>query len=109
MESSQAATIIGTAAATCTTIAFVPQIQRILKTGGNDVSYAMLALYLMGVSVWLAYGLVIGALALTIANGLSIVFLSTCIVLKMMKGRAKIDSPSRSSRSSSPMSSHIAP
>src|SRR5258708_39975725 len=104
MESSQAATIIGTAAATCTTIAFVPQIQRILKTGGNDVSYAMLTLYLMGVSLWLAYGLVIGALALTIANGLFNVFVGTCQALKMKKGPGTGDSRSRSPRPPPPMS-----
>jgi PQ loop repeat len=41
-------TILGAVAATCTTVAFAPQIQKILKTGGQDPSYPMLALYLMG-------------------------------------------------------------
>jgi 5'(3')-deoxyribonucleotidase/uncharacterized protein with PQ loop repeat len=82
------ATILGAVAATCTTVAFVPQIQKILKTGGRDLSYPMLALYLTGVSLWLGYGLALGAAALSLANGASILFVGVCISLKWMKERA---------------------
>lgn len=61
-------TLIGTAAAICTTIAFVPQIVLIRRHGGRDVSYGMLALYLAGVLLWLSYGLLTGARALIAAN-----------------------------------------
>lgn len=56
-----ASTMLGTIAASCTTVAFVPQIRRIVKTGGRDVSYQMLMLYLAGVALWCGYGLVVGA------------------------------------------------
>ncbi len=81
-------TILGAVAATCTTIAFVPQIQKISKTGGGDLSYPMLALYLIGVSLWLGYGLALGAAALSWANGASVLFVGVCISLKWMKERA---------------------
>jgi 5'(3')-deoxyribonucleotidase/uncharacterized protein with PQ loop repeat len=82
-----AATILGTVAAACTTVAFVPQIQKISKTGGKDLSYSMLTLYLIGVSLWLGYGLMLGAAALSWANAASIVFVGACISLKSMKER----------------------
>jgi len=79
------ATILGALAATSSTVAFVPQITKIWKTGGKDVSYSMLSLYVAGVTLWLCYGLVIGATALTLANAASIVFAGTCLVLKAIR------------------------
>src|SRR5215471_17215223 len=79
------ATILGALAAISSTIAFVPQITKIWKTGGKDVSYSMLSLYVAGVTLWLCYGLVIGATGLSLANAASIVFAGTCLVLKVIK------------------------
>jgi MtN3 and saliva related transmembrane protein len=60
--------VVGSAAGFCTTIAFVPQVVKIWRQGGRDLSYAMLGLYLAGVLLWLTYGLMLGALAIIIAN-----------------------------------------
>jgi MtN3 and saliva related transmembrane protein len=79
------ATILGAIAATSSTVAFVPQITKIWKTGGKDVSYFMLSLYVAGVTLWLCYGLVIGANALSFANAASILFAGACLVLKRIK------------------------
>jgi|ERR1700730_1739184 len=79
------ATILGTIAAMSSTVAFVPQIIKIWKTGGKDVSYLMLSLYVAGVTLWLCYGLAIGAKALSFANAASILFAGTCLVLKRIK------------------------
>jgi 5'(3')-deoxyribonucleotidase/uncharacterized protein with PQ loop repeat len=87
MASGPGEAILGTVAATCTTVAFVPQIQKILKTGGKDASYPMLTLYLVGVSLWLGYGIVVGATALSLANATSILFVGACISLKLVKER----------------------
>src|SRR5215467_2001080 len=78
-------TILGALAATSSTVAFVPQITKIWKTGGKDVSYSMLSLYVAGVTLWLCYGLVIGATALSLANAASIVFAGSCLALKVIK------------------------
>jgi len=78
-------TFLGTTAALSSTIAFVPQITKTWRTGGRDLSYSMLCLYLMGVSLWLCYGLAIGATALSLANAASIAFAGTCLLLKLIK------------------------
>lgn len=87
MQANLVATILGTVAATSSTIAFVPQIRKILKTDEKSVSYPMLTLYLIGVSLWLGYGLTVGATVLSLANAASILFASACIWLKWMKER----------------------
>jgi len=38
---------IGFAAATCTTLSFVPQLTKIRSQGGRDLSYGMLVVYLL--------------------------------------------------------------
>ena len=60
--------VIGTVAGCCTTFAYVPQVIKIWKQGGRDLSYATLSLYLFGVCLWLAYGLLIHAQAVVITN-----------------------------------------
>lgn len=80
-------TIMGTTAAVLSTVAFVPQIRETWKTGGKDLSYTMLTLYVAGVSLWLCYGLAIGARELAVANAASIVFAGTCLVLKLVRRR----------------------
>jgi uncharacterized protein with PQ loop repeat len=45
----------------CTTFAFVPQLVKIYKQGEPDLSDGLLSLYLFGVLLGLAYGLLIHA------------------------------------------------
>ena len=53
--------VIGTIAACCSTLAFLPQLVKVRRQGGEDVSSAMLAMYLAGLGLWLVYGVVNGA------------------------------------------------
>lgn len=85
MATGPAVMTLGSVAAICTTAAFLPQIQKIRKTGGKDVSYPMLLLYLIGVTLWLAYGVAIGAAAVIWANAVSIALVGSCLALKRMK------------------------
>jgi MtN3 and saliva related transmembrane protein len=80
--------IIGTTAALCTTMAFVPQILKIRRSGGRDLSYPMLALYLGGVLLWLGYGLMIRAQAIILANAAASLLVSACIALKWVAERS---------------------
>jgi uncharacterized protein with PQ loop repeat len=61
-------TLIGSAAAVCTTLSFVPQLVKIRQQGGRDLSDGMLLLYLAGLTLWLAYGVRIGAVEIIAAN-----------------------------------------
>jgi MtN3 and saliva related transmembrane protein len=60
--------LIGGAAALCTTLSFVPQLVKIRRQGGRDLSYTMLLLYLLGLTLWLVYGLRIEAIEVVAAN-----------------------------------------
>ncbi len=75
-------TYLGSVAAFCTTVAFIPQIVKLRKQGGEDLSYAMLLLYLTGVLLWLVYGLEIHAVAVIWANVLAAVLVALSIGLK---------------------------
>jgi 5'(3')-deoxyribonucleotidase/uncharacterized protein with PQ loop repeat len=73
---------IGTLAAFCTTVAFVPQIVKLRKQGGEDLSYQMLFLYLTGVLLWLVYGIRVHAVAVIWANALACLMVLISIILK---------------------------
>lgn len=73
---------IGTVAAVCTTGAFIPQIVKIRKQGGDDLSYPMLFFYLIGVVLWLTYGLMLHAAEMIWANGLTTLLVVAALVLK---------------------------
>jgi MtN3 and saliva related transmembrane protein len=72
--------LLGTAAGFCTTFSFVPQIVKIWKQGGRDVSYAMLTFFLVGVLLWFVYGVVVKAEAVIITN------LATAVLIAIAMG-----------------------
>jgi hypothetical protein len=55
---------------------------KIRKEGGAGLSYAMLAIYLAGLMLWLAYGVLIHAAAVMLANAASGLLVAGAIVLK---------------------------
>ena len=74
--------LIGTVAALLTTGAFVPQILKIKKQGGEDLSYTMLCAYLAGVLLWLFYGLMLHARAVIWANLAATLLVATALGMK---------------------------
>ena len=74
--------ICGTIGGFCTTFAFVPQVVKIWRQGGRDLSYGMLFLYLVGVSLWLAYGLLIQATAIILTNATTLLLIGVATGLK---------------------------
>ena len=79
--------ILGSVAGFCTTFAFVPQVVKIWRQGGRDLSYGMLTVYWVGVGLWFAYGLLLHARAVIVANLASIVLISFAIGLKVWTGK----------------------
>jgi MtN3 and saliva related transmembrane protein len=75
---------VGTAAAVCTTTAFIPQIIKIRRQGGKDLSYPMLFLYLAGVLLWLVYGFLLHAAAVIWANALTSFLVIVALILKLI-------------------------
>jgi MtN3 and saliva related transmembrane protein len=78
---------IGGLAAVCTTFAFVPQILKIRRQGGGDLSYPMLGVYLIGIVLWLVYGLMLHAAAVIWANAATSLLVAVAIVLKAIDSR----------------------
>ena len=80
-------TVVGTVAGFCTTFAFVPQVVKIWKQGGRDLSYGMLALYLVGVLLWLAYGIMLNARAIILTNAATATLIAFATLLKAWTDR----------------------
>lgn len=77
-------TTIGFAAATLTTIAFIPQVIRVWKTrSARDVSVGMYALFTTGVALWLAYGLLIESWPVIVANSITLLLAGAVLVMKV--------------------------
>lgn len=85
--------ILGAVAGFCTTFAFVPQLVKIYKQGGRDLSYGMLSFYLGGVLMWLAYGLLIHAQAVAITNAATAILIAAATLLKAWKERQEPGQP----------------
>ena len=67
------ADLLGFAGAGCTTVSFVPQVLKIRRTrSAADISSGMYLLFILGLALWLAYGLMIGSWPILIANTLTI-------------------------------------
>ena len=87
MKRSEAIRVLGLGvlsfAAVCATGSYIPQIIKIRKQGGEDLSFPMLFLYLTGTLLWLVYGLMLNAAAVIWANAITSLLVITAIVLKM--------------------------
>ena len=78
-------TIIGLIAATCTTISFLPQAIKTIKTKHTkDLSLAMYSILTLGIFLWLVYGILIKDLPLIIANVITVILTSTILILKII-------------------------
>jgi 5'(3')-deoxyribonucleotidase/uncharacterized protein with PQ loop repeat len=79
--------LIGTAATACSALSFLPQVLKVRRQGGRDLSPGMLALLLAGACLWFAYGVLNHALAVIIANIAVIILVSAVAIMKVLHGR----------------------
>jgi MtN3 and saliva related transmembrane protein len=80
-------TLIGLAAGTCTTLAFLPQALKCWRTRSTrDISLSMFLVLVAGVALWLAYGLILGDVPLVAANGVTLLLAGSILVLKLRHG-----------------------
>ena len=80
--------LLGYLAATCTTVAYVPQVWTSLRTRNTaGVSAGMFSVMTLGVLLWLVYGVLIGDRPLIIANALSFLLSLSILVLRLRGGR----------------------
>jgi len=79
--------ISGTLGGLCTTFAFVPQVVKMWKQGGRDLSYGMLMLYLVGAILWFVYGVLLHAQAVVITNFVTALVISFATGVKAWTAR----------------------
>lgn len=80
--------LVGTAAACLTTLSFLPQAWHSFKS--RDVSGVSLGMYIvftMGVALWLAYGVMLGAWPIVIANVITLILSLAILGMKLIYGR----------------------
>src|SRR4051812_33143333 len=87
--------VLGTVAACCSTLAFLPQLAKVRRQGGADVSAAMLVLYMAGLGLWLGDGLLNHAGSIIGANLASLVLVSAVAIAKVRSGRAAVRTETR--------------
>jgi MtN3 and saliva related transmembrane protein len=82
-----AITALGLVAGTLTTLSFAPQVVRAWRTRSTaDLSLAMLIIFLAGVLLWLAYGVVKEDIAIIVANSVTAVLISLILSIKVKHG-----------------------
>lgn len=76
--------ILGLAAGTITSITFLPQVIHIWKTkSAKDLSINMLALLILGVSMWLTYGIIVKDIAIIYTNSMVLTMSLVLLYFKM--------------------------
>jgi MtN3 and saliva related transmembrane protein len=76
--------IIGYCAAALTTVSFVPQAWHTFKTHDvRGISLGMYSTFTVGVACWLAYGVLLGAWPIVIANCITLALASAILVMKL--------------------------
>lgn len=75
-------TILGFTAATLTMFGYLPQVAKIIKTkSAKDISLFTLLQYILGVSLWIAYGIHIKDIIVIIANAVSVLIFLIALIL----------------------------
>ena len=76
--------ILGLAAGSCTTIAFLPQVIKTWKSGSaKDLSLGMFSFFCFGVLLWLIYGIIIRDVPVILANLFTLVLASSLLYFKL--------------------------
>jgi MtN3 and saliva related transmembrane protein len=85
-----AVSLIGSTAACCTTISFVPQLIRVWKLkSAREISLTMFSVFSAGVFLWLVYGIFIRSFPIILANAITLALSLTILALKLRYDRRR--------------------
>lgn len=77
--------VIGGLATLCSITSFVPQAWKVIRTrDAQGVSTRMYVLTVIGFSLWLTYGIMLGSLPLMVANGICLALSAFILVMKKL-------------------------
>lgn len=85
------ATIVGTLAAICTTVSYIPQVKKCWQTRRTgDLSLKMFSILAAGLALWVTYGVMLGDWVIVAANAISLLLLANILYFKLREttGRA---------------------
>ena len=78
---------IGYVAAALTTLSFVPQAARTIRTRDTrGISLWMYSMFTVGIAFWLAYGIVLESWPMILSNVVTFILAATILVLKLRHG-----------------------
>jgi MtN3 and saliva related transmembrane protein len=81
-------TLVGSAAAFCTTVSYYPQLKKCWLTGkAEDLSLWMFGTLALGVTLWVLYGFLKSDIVIIAANGLSLILLGGILYFKLREKR----------------------
>ena len=76
--------VLGFVAGTCTTAAFLPQVIQVWRTrSAADISLGMYCVFLLGVFLWLAYGIIVSAMSMIVANSVTLCLAGLVLLMKL--------------------------
>jgi MtN3 and saliva related transmembrane protein len=82
--------LIGSAAACCTTISFLPQLIRVWKLkSAREISGTMFSVFSAGVFLWLVYGIFIRSFPVILANAVTLALSLAILALKLRYDRRR--------------------
>jgi MtN3 and saliva related transmembrane protein len=79
--------LVGTLAATLTTLSFLPQVAKTWQTrSAADFSWIWLLAFAAGLALWLIYGLALMSWPLIVANGITLSLVLVIVFVKWREG-----------------------
>lgn len=80
--------LIGSAAAVCTTVSFLPQLIRVWRLkSARDISLTMFLVFSLGLILWLIYGVLTNSWPVIMANAVTLALSMGILLLKMRYDR----------------------
>jgi MtN3 and saliva related transmembrane protein len=81
------ADLVGYIAACCTTLCWLPQAVRTIRTRDTRaISLWTQAFFAVGIALWLVYGLVIGSVPVILSNAVTLPLVLTIVAMKLRYG-----------------------
>ena len=91
MPSARVVEAVGFAAAFCTTVAFVPQLVRVVKLrSAREISLGTFLLFSFGVLMWLMYGIWLRSAPVIASNIVTLALSVSILILKLRCSRGKL-------------------
>jgi MtN3 and saliva related transmembrane protein len=78
---------LGVVAATCTTLSFLPQAAKTIKTQDTSgISLGMYVVFTVGVGFWFGYGIVLHSWPMIVSNAITFLLSASILALKLRHG-----------------------